>query len=100
MATKAHLIKRIEELEAKKKELEASQEPVIETSDPEPCADMPEPEKSPLGAGETPESLNGMSLMDIQLLYADGQMTKNEEKWFLKRTMPDAFPPGAYDWMR
>lgn len=60
---------------------------------------MPEPEKSPLDAGEMPESLEGLSFMTMQLLYIDGGMTKNEKSWFEKRTIPVDFPVGPYAWM-
>jgi hypothetical protein len=99
MSNKAYLIKRIEELEAKKKALEESEKPVEKTSDPEP-ADMPEPEKSPLNPGEKPASLRGMSALDIELAFIDGCLSNEELKWCNSLRGPDNWDPHPQGWMR
>lgn len=98
MSNKAYLIKRIEELEAKKKALEESEKPVEKTSDPEP-ADMPEPEKSPMGPAEIPASLEGFHALDLHLMFIDGQMDEVEKDWYRKRSMLDTGILTPLSWM-
>ena len=99
MSNKAHIIKRIAELKAKKKLLEASEKPVEKTSDPEP-ADMPEPEKSPLNPDEKPISLLNMSSLEIQLAFLDERLSAEELKWYNSRRGPDNWDPHPQGWMR
>ena len=102
MKNLAYKIVKLKELEALRREndSETFQKAIGETSPPEPSPTIPEPEKSPLDAGEMPQSVEGIRMMELRLLYNDGQMTENEKSWFEKRTIPDAFPPGAYEWMK
>jgi hypothetical protein len=92
MSDKAYLIKRIEELEAKKKALEASDEPVVDAIFSDDSPEVAEPEESPQASNNNgnpmPKSLRGMSSLDITLHFLDGQPNREEWDWKNKKRGP------------
>jgi len=85
MSSKAYLIKRIEELEAKKKALEAPQSVTTARFDADSTPDISNADKTPPEAPPSngngnpmPASLRGMSSLGITLHFLDGHASRDE----------------------
>jgi hypothetical protein len=127
--SKAYKLKRLEELMALKKSAEARENVEVERSEPDPAPPMPEPGGDterpihsntmpggpvlqPFGTDPRllpsppveprPESLRGISALDLACLDVDGLLTPREQVWYRKRSphLYPAMPPGPHDWMK
>ncbi len=100
---KADLIKRIEKLEQLRAEVAETTtgqdtDGTPARSEPEPTSAIPESKETTSSAPNAqhgnngngdamPESLHGISKMDIHLHFTDGQMDQNEIDWYSKKCM-------------
>ena len=115
MSDIASKIAKLKELVEVKNATEDHQEPVTAALPTDPAPNMRNKKKprkraklQPMGRPylendpePRPKSLEGISKLDLFLLYQDGQMSEKEKEWFQKRTIPDrnTNPDGLY-WMR
>ena len=89
MTKLAYRIAKLKELNRLKKDEESPQTPVISTSESEPDDTIQEEKEPPQKPQNMPESLKGLNLMQLQLLFTDGQMDENESRWFQSRVIQE-----------
>ena len=100
MTDLAYKVEKLKELIEAKKGAEVHQEPIQKTSDPEPSS-MLIAKKNLLNPAPMPDSLKGLSALEIELLFLDDRATDAERNWYrTRKNKPlNEFPPGPLSWM-